>query len=315
MPEHTKEERLPLWSLLRELASSTLINQSPWLVVGDFNQILSLSEAYSLLPTTISLPGIVDLHDCLSDCGLFDLFSRGCHHTWTNKAITNPKTRKLDRAVINESWQDVFPNSYALFDAPGSSDNSPCLVSLANDSHHRKSRFNFFSFFTLHPEYRSRITEAWQSIEVAGCSMFVLYQRLRAAKLCCKDLNRSSFSNIQAPSREAFDNLENIQREVLSCPTPELFEEESEARKAWLLFSAAEEIFFKQKSRVRWLKEGNSNSHFFYKSVKANLSKNIVHHLRDNNGTKVSQSTAIKNLVVNYFILLLGTSSTHNRSD
>lgn len=55
---NTREERIPLWDKLKELVASSPVNQSPWLVISDFNQILSLYEAYSLLPATISLLGM-----------------------------------------------------------------------------------------------------------------------------------------------------------------------------------------------------------------------------------------------------------------
>ncbi|CAA7013480.1 unnamed protein product [Microthlaspi erraticum] len=308
--KNTREERVILWDLLRELSASSLVSSSPWLAMGDFNQILSISEAYSLVPVNLSLEGMMEFQDCLESCHLFDLSSRGCFYTWDNKSLTNPKARKLDRALINEAWQDEFPNSNALFDAPGSSDHSPCLVSLSSEVLRRKSRFNFFVFFTLHPEYRRLMDEAWSSVDISGGSMFMLYKRLRETKLCCKGLNRSEFSNIQARSQEAFDKLEAIQRELLTEPSQGLFQQEAEARKTWVLFSAAEESFFKQKSRVRWLKEGDSNTGYFHRSVKANLSRNIIHHLRDSNGVKVSNTDQLKSMAVDYFRNLLGSPNT-----
>ncbi|CAA7061787.1 unnamed protein product [Microthlaspi erraticum] len=307
---NTREERVPLWDLLKELASSSLVSSSPWIVMGDFNQILSIYEAYSLVPTSISLAGMVDFQDCIDACHLFDLSSRGCFYTWDNKSLSNPKARKLDRALINEPWQDSFPNANALFDAPGSSDHSPCLVSLSTESSRRRTRFNFFAFFTLHPDYRNLIESAWSSVSISGGATFSLYQRLRAAKVCCKGLNRSAFSNIQARTKEAFEKLESIQRELLSDPSQTLFQLESEARKSWELLSSAEESFFKQNSRIRWLKEGDSNTGFFHRSVKANLSRNIIHHLRDGNGVKVSNTEQLKAMAVEYYRTLLGTPNS-----
>lgn len=73
--------------------------------------------------------------------------------------------------------------------------------------------------------------------------MLSLYQRLRSAKTCCKGLNRNSFSDIQKISKDAFSNLEDIQRQVLTDPSPQLFEEEQAARASWIFFAAAEEYF------------------------------------------------------------------------
>lgn len=194
---NTPEERVALWNLLKDFAASSLIRRSPWLVLGDFNQVLSVSEAFSISPPVLSLQGMEAFSDCLSECEIFDLAFRGCYHTWSNKSPSNPKSRKLDRALINEAWLEKFPDSSALFDSPGSSDHSPCLVLLSNELSPRKTRFIFFSMFSSHLDYQSLIREVWRGDIRVSSSMFALYQRLRKAKICCKSLNRRSFSNIQ----------------------------------------------------------------------------------------------------------------------
>ncbi|VVB02234.1 unnamed protein product [Arabis nemorensis] len=221
-------ERLPLWNLLKDLTASNIMQNSQWIVMGDFNQVLSLSEVSSLLPSTVCLQGLADLQDYLSISGLFDLSPRG----WTNKSSVNPKAHKLDRALVNEKWQDEFPDSNAFFDVPGGFDHSPILVTLANDLGRRKIRFNFFNFFTSHPEYSQLMELAWNCQMIASNPMFSLYQRLRSAKLCCKSLNQRSFSNIQTRTKLAFEKLENIQRQVLLYPPQSLFQEERVARDA-----------------------------------------------------------------------------------
>lgn len=299
-------DRISLWNQIKDLASSSLLRNSPWLLLGDFNQFLSVSEIYSLIPNPVSLLGMNEFQECLTTSDLFDLSFRGCLFTWTNKSPSNPKSRKLDRALINESWQDSFPDSNAFFDAPGSSDHSPCLVTITSSTSRRKSRFNFFNFFVTHPDYARLMQAAWQGPVISGEPLFKLYQRLRAAKFCCKSLNQSSFSNIQARTRESFERLESIQRQVLVRPSQELFVEEQEARTIWLQLASAEESFFKQKSRIRWLDEGDANTWFFHKSVKANLSKNIIHFLLDDSNHRIYDPSQLKVLAINYYVSLLG---------
>ncbi|KFK22273.1 hypothetical protein AALP_AAs69811U000200 [Arabis alpina] len=300
-------ERVPLWNSLKDLAASPTMHNRPWLVMGDFNQVISLSEVYSLLPSTVCMQRMDDFQDCLSSTGLFDLAPRGNFFTWTNNSPDNPKARKLDRALVNEKWQEEFPDSNAFFDVPGDSDHSPILVTLTNALGTRKSRFNFFSFFTSHPEYIELMDAAWNCSIIASSPMFNLYQRLRSAKCCCKGLNRRSFSNIQSRTKLALEKLENIQRQVLLFPSQSLFQEERAARDNWLLFALAEESFFHQKSRIRWLSLGDANSRFFHRSVLANLSRNIIHFLRDNLGSKVTEPLLMKGMVIQFFSELLGT--------
>lgn len=112
-----REQQILLWNLIKDLATSSTLKDSPFLIMGDFNQVLSTSEAFSLNPSNLSLQGMEDLRDCLTTSRLFDLEFRGCAHTWSNKCPTNTKTRKLDRALINEAWKDHFSNSSAFFDS------------------------------------------------------------------------------------------------------------------------------------------------------------------------------------------------------
>lgn len=57
---HTNLDREPLWDTLRTLAYSSLLNQSPWLVMGDFNQVMRLDEMNSLFSYHASLQGILN---------------------------------------------------------------------------------------------------------------------------------------------------------------------------------------------------------------------------------------------------------------
>lgn len=303
--KNRREERIPLWNLIKDLATSNTLKDSPFLVIGDFNQILSTSEAFSLHQSNLSLQGMDDLRECLSTSALFDLDFRGCSHTWSIKSPTNPKTRKFDRVLINEAWQDCFPLSSAFFDVTGSLDHSPCLLKISEPPYQRKNRFTFFSVFTTHPGYSNLLRTAWESSVRSGGPMFTLYQRLRAAKLCCKSINQTSFSNIQKRCREAFEKLEFVQRRVMLRPSVVLFEEEHLARDQWLPLAQAEENLFKSKSRIRWLKEGDANTNFLFKSLIANLGRNVIHWLRDDFDNKVSHPVNIKSMLLQYLPCLV----------
>lgn len=301
--------RLPLWADIKRLASSPVLRNAPWIVLGDFNQVLAVSEAFSLSSPVISLEGMADFHDCLFESELFDLSFGGCFFTWSNKSTTDPKTRKLDRALVNEVWQDTFPASYALFDAPRSSDHSPCLVYITEDAPSRKIRFTYFSFFGSHPDFGQMLESTWIAPYPASTPLYVLYQKLRSVKFLCKSLNRRCFSNIQGRTKEAFENLESIQKRLLTTPSQELFLEEQTARDSWLWLSAAEQNFFKLKSRVRWTGKGDANTGFFHKCVKGNLSRNVILHLVDRDGNRLVSPPDLKAHIIHFYSYLQGRSN------
>lgn len=68
---------IPLLNLIKDLASSNVLKDSLFLVIGDFNQVLTTSETYSFTQSNLSLQRMVDFRDCLQLSGLFDLASLG----------------------------------------------------------------------------------------------------------------------------------------------------------------------------------------------------------------------------------------------
>lgn len=276
--------------------------------MGDFNQVLQSLKLILFLQQVFRCR-VQKTFENVSLLVLFDISSRGCFFTWTNKCPLNPKSRKLDRTLINEAWQDTFLDSNAFFDVPGSSYHSPCLVTLSNYVVRRSSHFNFFTFFTLHPVYNRLMQLAWTSVLIPSGPMFTLYQKLRAAKSYYKAINYGSFSNIQKRTKLAFELLESIQRHVLSNLSQTLFEQKKTARNSWLSLALAEEAFFRQKSRIYWLKECVANTGFFYKLVIANMSNNIIYLLK-NDGNRGSNSSMLKNMVIQYYSDLLGVQNS-----
>lgn len=304
-------QRRELWGDISAICRGSPASFRPWLLLGDFNQILSASEHYSLSPSTLPLSGMGEFRECLEDNELDDIPSRGVFYTWSNHNPDNPTLRKLDRAVANEVWMSSYPDSVAIFHPPGDSDHSPCLVSLSSEEEVRKKSFKYFSFLASHSKFVALLTEAWQKDICMGSRMFSLGQRLKNAKLSCRALNREGFGNIQQRTDEAFSNLEEIQQALLTNPSHALFREEHVARKKWDFFAKALESFYRQKSRIRWLKEGDANTAFFHKAVVAHYSRNRIRYLRDANDVRIDNQAQVRDLILAYYTNLLGSEASN----
>ena len=72
----------------------------------------------------------------------------------------------------------------------------------------------------------------------------------------------------------------------------------------------AEESFYAQKSRIRWLKEGDANTPFFHNSVKSRFNRNKLVSLTKEDGSIVYESAEIKEEAISFFRgVLNGTHS------
>lgn len=75
------------------------------------------------------------------------------------------------------------------------------------------------------------------------------------------------------------------------------------------MLADAEKIFFKLKSRVRWETKGDLNTAYFHKTVKANLSRNVIYYLTDANDRRVFEGQEIKSMVIRFYSYLQGRSN------
>ena len=69
----------------------------------------------------------------------------------------------------------------------------------------------------------------------------------------------------------------------------------------------AEESYYKHKSRIDWLSEGDQNTRYFQKIVAANHSRSSIRCLIDANGNKLYSFSQISNEAVSFFQNLIGT--------
>ena len=77
---NTITARRALWEDLRRWGTESL-----WLLLGDFNSILSQEDKHNGEP--FSTYETSDFKECCSDLGIVDLNSTGSHFTWTNDTI------------------------------------------------------------------------------------------------------------------------------------------------------------------------------------------------------------------------------------
>jgi hypothetical protein len=118
--------------------------------------------------------------------------------------------------------------------------------------------------------------------------MFRFQQRLKNLKQLIKTWNKDTFGNIFDSQRQLSEKMEKIQHQIrMSGLTDDLKTQEAAIAQQLGTRKAQEEILWRQKSRVQWLKEGERNTKFFHRSVMQRRHSNRITHLTSDTGEHI----------------------------
>ncbi|KAL0413621.1 UNVERIFIED_CONTAM: putative mitochondrial protein [Sesamum radiatum] len=250
------------WNLLRKLRRLSIW---PWLVSGDFNEILTQSEKEG--GADRPLWQMRNFRQALLDCELTDLFLHGNQFTWCNRQESPATIReRIDRACADPSWNSIFPNAKCTSLASPYSDHDMLLVELEHRNHMfspKNKQFRFEASWFKEPNCELKISDIWHSPSI------------RAG-----ELNASNRLTEEA-------TLEELESLLLS-----------------------EEIYWKQRGKNHWLKEGDKNTKFFHTVANKRRHINHIRRIRGANGNWLEDPNDIQRWIENYFTDIFRSRNT-----
>eukprot|EP00253_Pinus_taeda_P017458 PITA_17458 len=154
-----------------------------------------------------------------------------------------------------------------------------------------------------HPDFISNIENWWaEDLQIQGSLMFLLHKRLKHIKMKLKSWNKDIFGNIFANKKSVENkNLELNQTLIKEGFDKNKNEQVEKYHLEWEKLCKQEEIFWKQKSRVQWLKEGERNTKFFHRSTIANRTHNRISSIKNEDGQIQQTHEEIEAVLVKHF--------------
>ena len=184
---HSIMARRSLWINLNSINANM---NCLWLLIGDFNSLLSPTDRFN--GAELNAYELQDFVDCYSDLGLGSINTHGPLYTWTNGRVWS----KLDRALCNQAWFNSFGN-YAceVMEFISISDHTPLVVTTELVVPRGNSPFKFNNAIVDHPNFLRIVADDWKQ-NIHGCSMFKVCKKLKALKAPLKNLFKQEFNNI-----------------------------------------------------------------------------------------------------------------------
>ncbi|XP_062096274.1 uncharacterized protein LOC133802055 [Humulus lupulus] len=301
-------KRMQLWEDLKEVSAQV---QGPWLLVGDFNDILLSNERFGRRSTKAPTQ---EFRDCVDHCQLEDLKYSGAFFTWNNKQQPDFKVfSKIDRALVNSTWVDSFHFSEAVFLPEGTFDHSPILVSLHQDVVCGKKPFRYFSMWKDAENFDGKIAQSWKE-GIVGIDMFKLTVKLKRLKQVLKSINKEGFNDLQKKAMAAKEALLELQGRLNNDPlNSHLLLKEQATREKYTTISKAYSLFLAQKAKTSWAKNGDDNTAIFHASFRARRTQNRVSSIEDDQGNWCDTPGSVQHAFLQFFQQLLG-SKMHQRT-
>ncbi|GJX07985.1 RNA-directed DNA polymerase, eukaryota, reverse transcriptase zinc-binding domain protein [Tanacetum coccineum] len=250
------------------------VRDRPWCLLGDFNSALYLvDKAAGVSSIDISMR---EFKECVDDIVVLDVQSSGLHFTWNQKPRGKDGVlKKIDRIMANFYFNDIFVGAHAIFKPYRISDHAPLVLCIPTNAKKNPKPIKFFNILTSHDRFRGVVADIW-SIRVSGFAMFKVTQKLKQLKKPFRKLLYEN-GNLHANAARFRDELDRIQLALDVDPfNSSLREEEAIFVDAFNEALVLQEKFLKQKAKVDWLRDGDSNTTYFHKAVKSRIIKNRI---------------------------------------
>uniref|UniRef100_A0A803P2K3 Reverse transcriptase domain-containing protein n=1 Tax=Cannabis sativa TaxID=3483 RepID=A0A803P2K3_CANSA len=294
------QNRLQTWTLLERLKDVAPL--MPWMVIGDFNEILSNSnKAGGALRNEAQMDKFRQVLDC---CHLHEQAYEGDPFTWI-KGRHNAVTIKerLDWCFVNTLWSDLFQSiTTHHLDYYRSDHRAICVNILPLNSSHqqqiRHTRFRFEKIWLQEEEATDLIKKNWQQCSSRNAAA-VFKTNLTQCTASLQQWHRQKFGNFKKKISHAQKKVADLNNVADRTPTAMHDLKHHENVLDDLL--AQEETYWQQRSRVDWLQNGDQNTKFFHAYASSRKQHNSIKSLADSNGNMVHSKHGMTNIIVSYF--------------
>ncbi|XP_060190441.1 uncharacterized protein LOC132619606 [Lycium barbarum] len=240
----------------------------PCSIMGDFDSILEAVEKKGGVPYNLNKS--TDFRTCMDDTGMTDLGFTGYPFTWCNgRGRSKRISKRLDRIMANEEWTDMFQSNRVDHRAKTSSDHSLMLFRIGENNQDYIKYFRFLNFWTFQRDYEETVQEAW-NIEVHSNQLWTLQQKLKNLARVLSKWSREKIGDVFATVKLLKTDICRLEEEYGADDSDTNRQALYKAQAEYIKWLKMQDSILKQKARIKWFEEGDSNTKYFYSVIEGN---------------------------------------------
>ncbi|KAJ0923205.1 putative endonuclease/exonuclease/phosphatase [Helianthus annuus] len=282
-----------LWDSLLELINSY---DGRWILGGDFNAVRFRDERRNC---SFKPPCANNFNSFIFGAGLVEYNLSGSPFTWRSE--NGKKLSKLDRFLVNSEFLNDWPEACVQALPRMWSDHCP-IVMVTKSVNFGAKPFRIFNSWMGKDGFAEVVHEACLSFSSPDCPPDIFL--VKKLGFICGRIREWRDKMLKKESEDLSSALEEIADMESILVYRDLLEEEewilAENKKTVAEMEYAKAMDLRQRSRLRWAKEGDENSSFFHSMINCRKASNVIHGLQVG-GVWVDKLSLIKKEVFKFF--------------
>lgn len=198
------DQRKSLWNDIKGIHYH---QQGPWILLGDFNNVLKAQDMIG--GTMVTKREYIDLRNMMDQTDLFEMDSKRYYYTWSNKQCENSIYSRIDRVLGNLDWLQKHNDYRLTVTHPSVSNHAMLCLHMSGNHFSRKKSFKFINSTADKEGFFRTVDTSWKMF-ISYRHMYVLLNKLQRLKPSLKIFSKP-ITDVKISIVKARANLQTTQ--------------------------------------------------------------------------------------------------------